>query len=274
MAVTGSLINGGAALGATFGELLKVVVDVTDKTRKFKSELAGLRSTLNSVEAIVVDIVKLDGELNVVEEVTKKLTDLLSEGNELVLKCSKIEGLKCFMRPFHSKKLIKFTDSLQKFFQINVQALITRDIKKNRVLMNQIMSKLNEMSSSRKGKKVCDSKGKRKQVVSSVNNSTLSHTHTHMFFWFKLSSVAFLLLSERWVLFPSVQTVEIVVNVHCDSCPRRVKNVVKFRKGSYRYSLSLSLSLSLSQALFHPSMTNNGLSMILYPMVLVTYLIH
>ncbi|XP_059671052.1 uncharacterized protein LOC132316592 isoform X3 [Cornus florida] len=232
MAVTGSLINGGAALGATFGELLKVVVDVTDKTRKFKSELAGLRSTLNSVEAIVVDIVKLDGELNVVEEVTKKLTDLLSEGNELVLKCSKIEGLKCFMRPFHSKKLIKFTDSLQKFFQINVQALITRDIKKNRVLMNQIMSKLNEMSSSRKGKKVCDSKGKRKQ------------------------------------------TVEIVVNVHCDSCPRRVKNVVKFRKGSYRYSLSLSLSLSLSQALFHPSMTNNGLSMILYPMVLVTYLIH
>ncbi|XP_059671061.1 heavy metal-associated isoprenylated plant protein 1-like [Cornus florida] len=189
MAFMGSLV-GGAALGAVFGELLKVVVDVTDKTRKFKSELAGVRSTLNSVEAIVVDIVKLDGELNVVEEVTKKLTDLLREGNELVLKSSKIEGLKCFMRPFHSKKLIKYTDSLQKFFQINVQALLTRDIKKNRVLMNQIMAKLNEMSSSRKVKKVCDSKGKRRQ-----------------------------------------QTVEIVVNVHCDGCPRRVKNAVKFRKG-------------------------------------------
>ncbi|XP_059671011.1 uncharacterized protein LOC132316550 isoform X2 [Cornus florida] len=135
---------GGAALGAVFGELLKLVMDVADKTKAFKSELNGLRATLNALDEIVDDIVKLDGELNVVEE---KLTDLLRGGKELVLKCSKIEGSKnIMMRPRHSNELIKFTDSLLKFFQINGQALLLREIKKNRVQMNQIMAKLNELN--------------------------------------------------------------------------------------------------------------------------------
>ncbi|XP_059624606.1 uncharacterized protein LOC132267463 [Cornus florida] len=128
----------GAALGALFGLVLKLLVDVQNKTINFKSELERLVSILNALKPIIRDIEKFDGELDVLEEETKMFTDLLKKTAELVRKCSKITGLKCVMRAIYSKKLIKFVASLERFFQIYVQALQTRDNKKILVKVNEL----------------------------------------------------------------------------------------------------------------------------------------
>ncbi|XP_059671045.1 uncharacterized protein LOC132316591 [Cornus florida] len=148
-----SALIGGAALGAAFGELMKVAVDVAEKTINFKSELGIFVSILNSLAPIVLDIEGLNKKLDVPEEETKTFTHLLKKATDLVRKCSKFEGLNCIKRFSYSRKLMEFGDSLEKFFQIYVQAVQTRDNKKILVKVNEledlygnILVKVNEMA--------------------------------------------------------------------------------------------------------------------------------
>ncbi|XP_059670975.1 multiple C2 domain and transmembrane region protein 7-like isoform X2 [Cornus florida] len=126
-------------LGALFSLLLKNVLEVRENSHNFNPQLERLEATLFSLATTVRDIGKLDGELGVPREETKMFTDLLKEGVELVSKCSEINF---YQIPSYSKKLEGYTTKLDKFFQIHVQALQTRDMKKIMVKLNAIDTKV------------------------------------------------------------------------------------------------------------------------------------
>uniref|UniRef100_A0A5B7C9B9 RPW8 domain-containing protein n=1 Tax=Davidia involucrata TaxID=16924 RepID=A0A5B7C9B9_DAVIN len=139
-----------AVLGAAVGELLKAVLDVKDKAVKFKSILKNLASTLESIKPVFDDIEKLDKVLDRPPEETNTFTDRLKEAEKLVLKCSKIKWWNYCKKSDYAKKLIELEQSLLKFFQMEVQALISMHSRKILVVVNELNVKMEQMSSSRR----------------------------------------------------------------------------------------------------------------------------
>ncbi|KAA8547229.1 hypothetical protein F0562_003907 [Nyssa sinensis] len=139
---------GGAALGAAFGELLKAVLDVKDRAVKFKSILSDLAIKLEAIQPVFQEIEKLDRVLDRPVEETNSFIYRLRDAKELVLKCSKIKWWNYFKKPYYAKKLIDLENSLLKFFQMEVQALLSRDSRKILVVVNDIDEKLDRIGSS------------------------------------------------------------------------------------------------------------------------------
>ncbi|KAA8547231.1 hypothetical protein F0562_003905 [Nyssa sinensis] len=139
---------GGAALGAAFGELLKAVLDVKDRAVKFKSILSDLAFKLEAIEPVFQEIEKLDRVLDRPVEETNSFIHRLKDAKELVLKCSKIKWWNYCKKPYYAKKLIDLENSLLKFFQIEVQALLSRDSRKILVVVNDIDEKLDRIGSN------------------------------------------------------------------------------------------------------------------------------
>ncbi|KAF5799836.1 putative powdery mildew resistance protein, RPW8 [Helianthus annuus] len=106
---------GGAALGAVFGELLKLVVDRTEQIAEFDTLLARLETTLKAIQPVFLKITELNNRP--VEERTT-LRSLLDEGKELVVKCSGIKSWDVKKKNKYSKKLIDLDIKLFRFFQI------------------------------------------------------------------------------------------------------------------------------------------------------------
>ncbi|CAK9166436.1 unnamed protein product [Ilex paraguariensis] len=138
---------GGAALGAVFGELLKLVVYVTKQAIYFKSTLNCLQTTLNDIHPVFDDIDRLNRLLDARKEEIDSFTGRLEEGKKLVLKCSTIKCWDVYKRVKYNKKLTGLDKSLLRFFQINVQVLLARDSKKMLVGHNDLEEKLNKVLS-------------------------------------------------------------------------------------------------------------------------------
>lgn len=134
---------GEAALGAVFGELLKAVIDVAQKTVNFKSILRDLKVTLDEIKPKLDEIEKLNMILDGKKEETASLIEQLKKGTELIHRCSSVPF---WERYFFSKKLIKFKESLSQF-SLNVQLSQAVDGKKILVEVNGINGKMDHLIS-------------------------------------------------------------------------------------------------------------------------------
>ncbi|KAM0068132.1 putative powdery mildew resistance protein, RPW8 [Helianthus debilis subsp. tardiflorus] len=115
---------GGAALGAVFGELLKLVVDRTEQIAEFDTLLARLETTLKGIQPVFLKITELNNRP--VEERTT-LRSLLDEGKELVVKCSGIKSRDVRMKNKYSKELIDLDIKLFRFFEIGAfEGILTK----------------------------------------------------------------------------------------------------------------------------------------------------
>nr|XP_043634096.1 probable disease resistance protein At5g66900 [Erigeron canadensis] len=108
---------GGAALGAAFGELLKVVMEQTGKTARFKSYLKRLQQTLLTIEPGFEETKKLSARLGRTE---REIESYLEKAKELVLKCPRIHVWNVYKKFVYANKLIRLDDDLLRFFQIDV----------------------------------------------------------------------------------------------------------------------------------------------------------
>lgn len=135
---------GEAAMGAVFGELLKAVIDVAQKTVKFKSILTDLIDILDKIKPRLDEIEKLNVILDGKKEETDSLIEQWKKGTELIHRCSSVPF---WERYFFSKKLIKFKESLSQF-SLSVQLLQTVESKKILVGVNEINGKMDHLISN------------------------------------------------------------------------------------------------------------------------------
>ncbi|KAA8531755.1 hypothetical protein F0562_006528 [Nyssa sinensis] len=146
---------GGAALGTAFGELLEAVMEVKDNAIKFNAVLNSLTSTLNSIEPVFSEIEQLNRVLDRPEEETKMFTYQLERGKTIVRKCSEIRWWNFYKKHSYAKKLMELESSLLKFFQIYVQAQVSRDNRQILVELKQVDVRLDQIHSNlRNGGKV------------------------------------------------------------------------------------------------------------------------
>ncbi|KAK7349580.1 hypothetical protein VNO77_07050 [Canavalia gladiata] len=133
-----SSLVGGAAVGAVFGELLKVVLDVTGKAVAFKQTLFHLRSTLIAIAPIVEEIAQHNHDLGRPKEELQSLITQMEEGTKLVSKCSKIHWLNYVAKVRYQERLDSLANSLAKFFIIDMQAQTARDQKETLLIVRRI----------------------------------------------------------------------------------------------------------------------------------------
>ncbi|KAG5547260.1 hypothetical protein RHGRI_013061 [Rhododendron griersonianum] len=132
----------GAFLGAVFGEVLKIVEEVTIKAVEFKPLLNRLQLTLNQIAPFIKDIEKLDWVLDWPQIETLRLADKLEEGKRLVQKCAKVRWWNLSAKTLYANRLIAFDRSLVSFFNIVVTAQISRDSRKIQEKVNEIDGRL------------------------------------------------------------------------------------------------------------------------------------
>ncbi|CAL5371099.1 unnamed protein product [Camellia sinensis] len=144
LSMAGALV-GGAALGAAFGELLKVVEDVAIKAVYFKSIVKRIESILNQITPKIEEIKNLNRVLDRSEKETAMFTDQLRDAQKLVRSCAKVKWWNYCARSCYSNRLLDFEKSLVRFFQIEVQAMQLRDGMKILMQVNEMDSKLDRI---------------------------------------------------------------------------------------------------------------------------------
>ncbi|RVW57604.1 Protein DA1-related 5 [Vitis vinifera] len=89
---------GGAAFGAVFEKLLAAVVDASNKATQFESSLKKLEETLKSINPSILEMKKLNDQLDRPKEELEKLIQILKDGEKLIHKCSKVESQTILLR--------------------------------------------------------------------------------------------------------------------------------------------------------------------------------
>ncbi|KAM7510324.1 hypothetical protein LguiB_009199 [Lonicera macranthoides] len=142
---------GGAAIGAVFGSLLKIVKEVAITTYYFKFKLKLIEKTLISLKPKIDSMPESNLDLNGSNQETAMLVDRLKAGEKLVFKCSKIKPWDLRRKFIYSKKLKRFQKQLLRFFKVDAQIQLVCESKRTLVevgnlsgKMDQILSILNE----------------------------------------------------------------------------------------------------------------------------------
>ncbi|KAJ6288600.1 hypothetical protein OIU76_024562 [Salix suchowensis] len=130
---------GGNAIGAVFGELLRVVLKVTKKTIMCKTKLKQIQEILESNIPILEDIEQLNKKLDRGNEETEKIMEVIRNGKTLVLECSKIRWYDYWRRPRFTDKLTELEGSINYFFQTVMPAITARDTKILRLEIRDLM---------------------------------------------------------------------------------------------------------------------------------------
>ncbi|MED6146069.1 hypothetical protein PIB30_031085 [Stylosanthes scabra] len=136
---------GGAALGAAFGELLKAVLEIEHKNRNFEKTLAYIRTTLTAIHRLIREIEQQNIELGRPKEELESLIRDMEEGTKLVYKCSRICRCNFPARIHHQEQLAALVESLIRFFIIDMQAQMARDLKDTLITVRRIQSAINKM---------------------------------------------------------------------------------------------------------------------------------
>ncbi|TYJ10387.1 hypothetical protein E1A91_A11G204900v1 [Gossypium mustelinum] len=119
---------GGAALGAGFGELLRVIVEASKTAAMFRDNLEELASMLSPIEPVIKEIQSFNKAFDKEYE-TEQLVEIVKRGKKLVTKCCKIRRWDIIKKPYYSHKLLGLKKSLERFCQIVMQTHQARDIK-------------------------------------------------------------------------------------------------------------------------------------------------
>nr|AJT49599.1 R8H-1 protein [Vitis pseudoreticulata] len=137
---------GGAALGAVFEKLFVAVVDARTKATKFESSLKKLEETLKSINPSILEMKRMNDQLDRPKEEMEKLIQILKDGEKLMHKCSKVSCCNYFKKWRYANEIEALEDSLLKFFQVELQAQLSRNNMQILVLL-----KSNRFSWSNKG---------------------------------------------------------------------------------------------------------------------------
>ncbi|XP_057416872.1 uncharacterized protein LOC130711325 [Lotus japonicus] len=154
----------GAALGAVFGELLKIVSDTIPRCVNFKETLAHLSTTLTRLGPKIQEIQKLNNELGrPKEELESLLISTMRNGKQLVLQCSqtRFKYLSNLTRPYYERKLQALIKSLERFITIDLQVQMAIDQKESLHLNRKAVSLL---------RKFCSAKAKENATASSSHS--------------------------------------------------------------------------------------------------------
>ncbi|KAJ9669988.1 hypothetical protein PVL29_026512 [Vitis rotundifolia] len=117
---------GGAALGLVFEKLFAAVVDASNKTTQFDSSLKKLEETLKSINPTILEVKKLNDQLDHPKEELEKLIQILKDGEKLIHKCSKVSCSNYFKKWRYANKIKALDGSLLNFFQVELQAILLR----------------------------------------------------------------------------------------------------------------------------------------------------
>ncbi|XP_060675185.1 probable disease resistance protein At5g66900 [Ziziphus jujuba] len=128
---------GGAALGAAFGVLFDVVIEIKNKNLMFKPILKKLKSTLESLKPLITVIEKYNKKLDLPEGETTDFKLKMEKGAELVRKCSKVNRFNIFIKFYLAGKLTELDDTLKRLIEI-LEAQGVRDVKENLTLTREI----------------------------------------------------------------------------------------------------------------------------------------
>lgn len=123
-------------LGAVVSELLKAVLREKDNAMSFRPYLERLNSTLEKVIPKVEEIQRINQDD---KPEVKKLRMILSEGINLVDKCSTVQSWNYYLKNKYSRLLHELDNNLIRFFQLDVQTAIWCDV-------GQILDKMNDMN--------------------------------------------------------------------------------------------------------------------------------
>ncbi|XVF61879.1 hypothetical protein PTKIN_Ptkin08bG0169800 [Pterospermum kingtungense] len=145
MMAAGAFI-GGAALGAGFQELLRLVIEATQSAAMFRDVLKELQFTLSSIERTAKDIDLLNKELDKEHE-TREFDEIVSRGQKLVRKCSSIPRWNFYKKSYYTHKLRGLKRSLELYCQVNMQAQNTRDTKECLLEVKDISTRVRGLSS-------------------------------------------------------------------------------------------------------------------------------
>ncbi|PWA58352.1 Disease resistance protein [Artemisia annua] len=123
----------GAAIGALFSALLTEVINKASKPARFRTLHEHLKITLTEIEPRVDEMSRMVG--NRPEEAIRKLIDYLTNGKELVLKCSTIQFWNVYQIYVCVGKLKRLDKALRRFFQEEVPMKL---LSTNASLMNRV----------------------------------------------------------------------------------------------------------------------------------------
>ncbi|KAJ6378655.1 hypothetical protein OIU78_028810 [Salix suchowensis] len=139
----------GAGFEIIFGDLLKMVLIVLKNNSQFKPSLERLQKMLEEMAPNIKRIESFNRELDQPKQL-ERLQGLMSDGKDLVLKCSKIHKYNCLKRPIYNKKLLKLEKDIRDHINIVLQFQEVADTKEILVKQNWTLVGVNNVSSGMK----------------------------------------------------------------------------------------------------------------------------
>nr|GEW62722.1 disease resistance protein [Tanacetum cinerariifolium] len=128
-------------------KLTDAVIYVASVTANFKPQLKQLKTTLDKISPIIEDIHELNRQLDRSPSESEMFADEIEKAKKLVYKCLKIKW-NLFKRFTHSLKLKDVDASLLRFFQVDVQADQSRDIKRTLVTVDKFGEQIGQVHDS------------------------------------------------------------------------------------------------------------------------------
>ncbi|CAL9026848.1 unnamed protein product [Prunus brigantina] len=107
---------GRGAVGLIFSELYKAVENLIKKTKKFSPHLKAFKATVDSLKPVIDQIEEQNKELNLSNEETEKLKNIISDGVKLVGDCSK--NPKWYRKASYTDKLTDLDEALKRQLEI------------------------------------------------------------------------------------------------------------------------------------------------------------
>ncbi|KAJ6419938.1 hypothetical protein OIU84_029954 [Salix udensis] len=136
----------GAGFELLFSDLLKVVLVVLKNNSQFKPSLERLQKMIEDMAPNIKRIETFNSELDQPQQL-ERLQGLMSDGRDLVQKCSKIHKYNCLKRPIYNKKLLKLEKDIRDHINIVLQLQGVADIKETVVKQDWTLAGVNNVFS-------------------------------------------------------------------------------------------------------------------------------
>ncbi|XP_050206223.1 probable disease resistance protein At5g66900 isoform X2 [Mercurialis annua] len=135
----------GAGLELAFGSFLRIILEVRRKNIMFGSTLQILIDTLETMSPSIKRIDSFNSDFDRPEEI-QGLKDLIKQGEELVLKCSKVHKYNVVKKPYYTKKLMKLDERIRRYINTIMPLQQTADIKETLFEMRLLSTQIRDLS--------------------------------------------------------------------------------------------------------------------------------
>lgn len=118
----------GAGFEIIFGDFLKMVLKAQKNNSQFEPSLKRLEEMLKDMAPNIKKIESFNAELDQPKQL-ERLKGLMTKGNDLVNKCSKIQKYNYLKRPIYNKKLLKLEKDIRDHISSVLQLQVVADTK-------------------------------------------------------------------------------------------------------------------------------------------------